>query len=91
MLIQEHTFQCGALLIYQSEGLTSLGGGLPVLSRVEDARFKHMVAPGTTLCTRVELTERLANARYLKAKVTTQDGKLVARLACVLAIAEESQ
>ncbi|HPF13897.1 MAG: beta-hydroxyacyl-ACP dehydratase [Planctomycetes bacterium] len=90
VLIQEHCFQSGALLIYTSEGFHGLAGGIPVLTKVEDARFRRMVRPGMTLTTRVEQTERLANARYLQAKVHCE-GALVARLQCVLAVAEDAQ
>ena len=89
VLIQEHCFQSGAVLIYESENFTGLAGGIPVLSKVEDARFKRMVRPGTTLTTTVEMTERLANARYISAKTTSPEG-LVARLKCVLAVADNS-
>ncbi len=87
VLIQEHCFQSGAILIYESEGFSGLEGGIPVLTKVQDARFKRMVRPGMSLTTKVELTERLANARYMRAKVTSEEG-LVARLSCVLAVAE---
>ncbi len=87
VLIQEHTFQSGALLIYTTENRAGLTGGMPVLTKVEDARFRRMVKPGMTLTTRVELTETLSNARYIRAKVTGPEG-LVARLNCVLALAE---
>lgn len=87
VLIQEHCFQSGALLIYLQDELQGMAGGTPVLTKVEDARFRRMVAPDTTLTTRVELTDRLANARYLKASVRSEDGQ-VARLRCALALAE---
>lgn len=87
VLIQEHTFQSGALLIYTTENREGLTGGMPVLTKVEDARFRRMVKPGMTLTTKVELTETLSNARYIRAKVTGPEG-LVARLNCVLALAE---
>ena len=44
-------------------------------------------APGHTLRARVRITERLANARYVDAQVTTADGAKVTRLSCVLAVA----
>ncbi len=87
VLIQEHTFQSGALLIYTQENREGMTGGMPVLTKVEDARFRRMVKPGMQLTTRVELYDSLSNARYLRAKVTGPEG-LVARLSCVLALAE---
>ncbi len=89
VLIQEHCFQSGALLIYLQDDLQGMAGGTPVLTKVEEARFRRMVTPGATLTTRVELVDRLANARYLKATVRSAEGQ-VARLRCALALAETS-
>jgi len=91
VLISEFVFQSGALLIYGSEPEHPDDPGAPVLTRIEDARFKRIVRPGVTLRVEVKLEERLANARYLSAKVTlldeAGDRKTVARLRFVLAIA----
>ena len=62
--------------------------GVPVLTRIEDARFKKIVRPGETLRAEVRLDERLAQARYLSAKVTS-DGQTVVRMRFVLAITPE--
>ena len=90
VLIQEHCFQSAALLIFLQDNLQGMAGGLPVLTNVDDARFRRMVTPGTELITNVELTERLANARYLKASVRSDAGQ-VARLRCALALAKDPQ
>jgi len=82
VLICEFVFQTGALAIHSSED--ERGAGLPVLTRIEDARFKKLVRPGERLRAAVEIVERLANARYLSAKVTS-DGATVLRMRCVLA------
>ena len=58
-----------------------------VASTVErDVRFKRMVRPGEKLIMEVELTERLADAFFLKAKATV-DGKVAAwfEFACTAA------
>jgi 3-hydroxyacyl-[acyl-carrier-protein] dehydratase len=49
-------------------------------------RFKRMVRPGETLHIEVDLVERLADAFFLKAKVTV-DGKTAVRFefACTFA------
>ncbi|MFT4542353.1 MAG: 3-hydroxyacyl-[acyl-carrier-protein] dehydratase [Planctomycetota bacterium] len=86
VLISEFVFQTGALLIYLGSKDDRDHEGTPVMTRIEDARFKRMVLPGDTLRAEVKLEERLANARYLSGKVT-RDGKLVARLRFVLAVA----
>ena len=51
---------------------------VPVATRMNDVRFKRMVRPGETIVMEVELTERLADAFFLKAKVTV-DGKVAVR------------
>ncbi len=87
VLISEHCFQSAALLVGQLTG-PDAAPGIPVLTRIEDARFRRLVRPGQTLHTKVQQTESLANARWFIAKVTIPEGK-VARLQFVLALAEE--
>lgn len=86
VLISEHCFQSAALLVGNLTG-EDAASGVPVLTRIEDARFRRMVRPGHNLHTRVEQTDRLANACWFTAQVTSEEGK-VARLAFVLAMAD---
>ena len=65
VLLQEALFQTGAALM-ASMVAGSEGGGLGVVTRVQNAKFKNMVRPGDTLEMEVELTESLANAHYMK-------------------------
>ena len=77
VLITEHTLQCGALLAAEREaqrvgaldGNAGAAAGVPVLTRLSDARFKRMVRPGETLETRVTLEDVVSNAYYMKAEV----------------------
>lgn len=71
VLLQEAIFQTGALLMSSQNG-----AGLGVVTRVQNAKFKSMVRPGDELIMEVELTEKLANASYMKGK-TTVAGKTV--------------
>ncbi|MEM9803359.1 MAG: 3-hydroxyacyl-ACP dehydratase FabZ family protein [Planctomycetota bacterium] len=87
VLISEFCFQSGAILIYATDPKDGEAKGVPVLTRIEDARFRRIVRPGETLRAEVTLTERLSNARYVTAKVTCGDAT-VTRLKCVLAVAE---
>jgi 3-hydroxyacyl-[acyl-carrier-protein] dehydratase len=59
---------------------------VPVVTRINDVRFKRMVRPGETLLMEVELVERLSDAYFFKAKVSV-DGRLAVRFefACALA------
>ena len=59
---------------------------MPVLTRIEEAKFRKIVRPGETLRAAIQLTDRLSNARYVTAKVTS-GGETVVRLKCVLAVA----
>jgi 3-hydroxyacyl-[acyl-carrier-protein] dehydratase len=76
--------QAGAVLL--SKHATATAKRVPVATRMNDVRFKRIVRPGETIDIEVELVERLADAFFLKAKVSCQ-GKIAARLefACTLA------
>ena len=84
VLLCEAALQAGAVLLSditkqeQSEGTP---GGVPVATRLNNVQFRAMVHPGDTIKLEVDLTERLASAYFMKAKVTnTTSGKLAARL-----------
>lgn len=84
VLLCEAAMQSGAILL--ARHLEGSGGRLPVATRMNDVRFKRMVRPGETIRIEVELTERLADAFFLTAKVTV-GGKLSVRFefACTAA------
>ncbi|HEY3393063.1 MAG TPA: 3-hydroxyacyl-ACP dehydratase FabZ family protein [Lacipirellulaceae bacterium] len=48
--------------------------GVPVVTRMNNVKFKAMVRPGDTVDLEVELVERMADAFFMNAKVTV-DGK----------------
>lgn len=70
VLACEFCFQSAAILLSSSAAETARGA-VPVLTRVESARFKHMVAPGATLRAELDTVETLANARWMRARVTS--------------------
>lgn len=84
VLLCEAAMQAGAVLL--ASHVAAGDGRVPVATRMNDVRFKRIVRPGETIDIEVELTERLADAFFLKAKVTCC-GKLAARLefACTMA------
>ena len=84
VLLCEAAMQCGAILL--SRYFTAHPDRMPVATRMSDVRFKRMVRPGEKLVMEVELTERLADAFFLKAKVTVE-GKVAVRFdfACTAA------
>jgi 3-hydroxyacyl-[acyl-carrier-protein] dehydratase len=76
VLLCEAAMQCGAILL--SQHFTATDDLVPVATRMGDVRFKRMVRPGELIRMEVELTERLADAFFLKAKVTV-DGATAVR------------
>lgn len=87
VLIGEFAFQCAAILFATPDRRVDESGTVPVLTKIEDARFKRMVAPGETLRASVETIEKLGPARFMKAHVTCA-GETVARLRFTVAEVE---
>ena len=70
VLLSEHTFQTGALLVARlRERVEAAEDDVPVLTKIEDARFRRMVNPGETVRTRVTLTEVVGPAYLMRADV----------------------
>lgn len=83
VLLCEAAMQAGAILLASR---LPAEGRVPVVTRMNDVRFKRIVHPGETIRMEVDLVERLAEAFFLKAKVTV-DGQLAVRFefACTAA------
>ena len=81
IILCEASMQTGAILLSQFDG-----EGTPVVTRMNDVRFRKIVRPGDTIEIRADLSERLSNAFFMSAKVTV-DGKVALRFefACALA------
>lgn len=92
VILCEAAMQAGAVLL--SKLIDQTEDAVPVATRANDVQFKQMVFPGDTITIEVELTERLASAYFMKAKITAQS-KTACRLtfACTLAskVKEEPQ
>ncbi len=86
VLLCEAAMQAGAVLIARQASDSSVSGCVPVATRINNVKFRQMVRPGDTLVIEVELTERLADAFFLKATIKVE-GKTAAQLefACTLA------
>jgi 3-hydroxyacyl-[acyl-carrier-protein] dehydratase len=105
VLLCEAALQAGAILLGRKcQGPTEGNGsdrgqdsengqspGLPVVTRMNDVRFKQMVRPGDTIEIEVQLRERLGEAFFFEAKVTC-GGKLAVRLefACMVVAKSEA-
>jgi 3-hydroxyacyl-[acyl-carrier-protein] dehydratase len=85
VLLCEAGMQAGAILL--SKYVPASDEGVPVATRLNDVRFKRMVRPGETIDIEVDLVERLADAFFLKAKVSCE-GKVAARFEFACAIAQ---
>jgi 3-hydroxyacyl-[acyl-carrier-protein] dehydratase len=68
VLLCEAAMQAGAVLL--SERLADEQGGVPVVTRMNNVKFKTMVRPGDAVELNVELTEEMLGAFFLTASVT---------------------
>jgi 3-hydroxyacyl-[acyl-carrier-protein] dehydratase len=80
----EASFQAGAILIAELEPVAD--GQVPVVTRVNNVKFRRPIRPGETMEIEARITERLANAFFLQATVRVE-GQTSARLefACTAA------
>ena len=67
-LICESIFQTGAVLLSKMMG--GIGEGVPVLTRINNAKFKSIVKPGSTLDIEAELVEKVSTAYYMKGRAS---------------------
>lgn len=75
VLVCEAVFQAGAILLAGRAADRVAAGEVPVLTRIQDARFKTMVRPGDTLELEARVTEQVGPAFWLEGKATV-GGKL---------------
>lgn len=89
VLLCEAVFQSGALLIarlLKQEG--GAAGPVPVLTRINGAKFKRQVKPGDTITIRVQLKERIGSAWFMKGQVQVA-GKTAVQVEFACAMAGE--
>ena len=86
VLICEAIFQTGAILISSIMTGEKELEGIPVLTRITNAKFRSMVKPGDTLTLESTINEKLSNVYYLKGRALV-DGKtaVTVEYACCLA------
>ncbi len=86
VILCECALQSGAILLAsQAKHL----GGLPIATRMDAVKFKHMVRPGDTIDILVTLNEIVSTAFFMTGKIMLEN-RLVARLdfACSVATPE---
>ncbi|RME41560.1 MAG: beta-hydroxyacyl-ACP dehydratase [Planctomycetota bacterium] len=90
VLICEACFQSGAILLAHRLGGYDPSKGVPVLTRIRDARFKRPVRPGESLDITVELDDELDGAYEMTARATVADRPVV-RVTFVCMIAHDAE
>ena len=86
VLLVEIILQAAAVLageIVKNESLA----GVPMVTRLRDVKFKNVVPPGAELEIKVRLTERLANAFFMKGSIAV-GGKTAVQAEFAVALAE---
>jgi 3-hydroxyacyl-[acyl-carrier-protein] dehydratase len=86
VLLCESVFQAGAILCSQDARDHVPPGAVPVLTKIGEARFKHLVGPGETLRIHVTLDERVGSARFMTGRVTSA-GRTVLRVEFAVTLA----
>ena len=76
VILCESAIQSGAVLL---SGMVDVLGGVPVLTRMGDVKFKRMVHPGDTIENHVKLDEVVSSAYYMTAQ-SKCSGKIVIHL-----------
>lgn len=92
VLLCEAVFQTAAVFLVkklEKEGL-SAKGLTPILSRINEVKFKQMVKPGDLILIDVEMIETIGHFHFLKGTIR-KDGKLVLSLECALALINENK
>lgn len=87
VILCEMAMQAAAVFIARSEPVPA--GTVPVATRLNNTQFRRIVRPGETVEIHVELTEKLANAYFFRAKLTVEE-QTAARLEFACAAAPAS-
>ena len=88
VLLCEMVFQAAAVLL--SQRLDEGAEGVPVITRIRDARFKQMVKPNDELEIEASLEDQVSNAFYMKGSVK-RDGKVAVRVDFTCALVTETR
>ena len=94
VLLCETVFQAAAIYLSKVHNLDANADSeanlIPVLTRIQDAKFKQMVKPGDELTVEAEHTEVLGQFHFLKGKIS-REGKVVMTVKFALALVEETK
>jgi 3-hydroxyacyl-[acyl-carrier-protein] dehydratase len=78
VLLSEAVFQTGALLMAKlMAGTAGQGGGVPLLSKVSDIRFRLPVYPGDTVTIEVKRKETVGDFHFITGLMKNGDKKVM--------------
>ena len=78
VLLSECVFQTGACLMAKlMAGAAGQGGGVPLLSKVSDIRFRLPVYPGETVTIEVKRKETVGEFHFLTGVMKNSEGKKI--------------
>ncbi len=69
VLLCEAVFQAGAVLIARTSEESGPAVGVPVLARIQGAKFKREVRPGETIAIEAKIKEKIGPAWFLRGVV----------------------
>ena len=87
VLLLECLFQAGSILMSKRFGFKE--GGVPVITRVQNVKFKNAVVPGDELEIAVTYLENVGPAHYMKGKAAA-NGKTVVTAEFTTMLIEEA-
>lgn len=88
VILCEIVFQAGAVLMaHRLASATEPIAGVPVITRIRDAKFKRIVRPEDELTIRVAFEDQVSNAYYLKGGIDCE-GQNCLRLAFTCALTQ---
>ncbi|MDQ8179048.1 3-hydroxyacyl-ACP dehydratase FabZ family protein [Pelagicoccus sp. SDUM812005] len=89
VIISEAVFQTGAILMSRlfADKIKDDPSLVPVLSKIENARFKSIVRPGDTLLITATYKESVGSFSFMDGSVQTEDGRRVMTVSFCVALA----
>ena len=89
VLVCEAIFQTGAILLSRMMTAADAAEGIvPVLGRINNAKFRQMVKPGDTLELEAELVERMGAAYFMKGRASVE-GKTAVTVEYAVSLAKK--
>ncbi len=70
VLLCECCFQAGALLVGRRLGTETAAKTTPVITRIREAKFRHIVRPGDILEVAVQLDEQIDDVFFMTGRLT---------------------